>query len=241
MLRSKWIIRLFALVGLLFLALLTLSVLESGDPVSRAIVGMTWGLVLLWVVLGGLLMRRFRDPIRQRVRRISLHWQVKFVLFAVLLALLEEAVTTGMTNLAPLFGVAVGEAYITASADYLDVVLFHSVIVFVPMFLAWALLLRRYDFSAAAVFLLFGLTGTLAETISFGLQSLLNVGLWVFVYGLMIYLPAYTAPPAAERGAKQVRFYHVPLALVFPILCSIPVVLLISQIHPVGIHFAPIP
>ena len=70
------------------------------------------------------------------------------------MALLEEAVTTTMTNCAPLLGVSLGQAYITASSNYFDVILGHSVIVFVPQFAAWAWLLSRYDFQPAEVFLL---------------------------------------------------------------------------------------
>lgn len=58
---------------------------------------------------------------------MSWGWKKKFVVFATVLALIEEAITTTMTNLAPLFGVEIGEAYITASTNYVDVVLFHSV------------------------------------------------------------------------------------------------------------------
>jgi hypothetical protein len=49
-----------------------------------------------------------------------------------LVALVEETIATGMTNL-------------------------------VPLFVVWAAMLRRVDFRPNAVFLLFGLTGTLAE------------------------------------------------------------------------------
>lgn len=69
-----------------------------------------------------------------------------FVAMATLPALLEEAITMGMTGLAPLFGVPVGAASITASANCLDVVCLHSVAVFAPMFAAWAILLHRVDF-----------------------------------------------------------------------------------------------
>ncbi len=200
---------------------------------------MTWGLILLWIVLGGGLMLWFRDNVRQRVLKIDLNWRVKFVLMAVGLALLEEVVTTGMTNLAPLFGVGVGEAYITASANYFDVVLFHSVIIFVPMFITWAWLLKRYTFSPNAVFILFGLNGMLGEIISFGSGNLILIGFWTYVYGLMVYLPAYSIP--AERNATTPRFYHYPLAVILPIICSIPVVLVVGTIHPIGIHFAAIP
>lgn len=237
MLRAARLIQLLGIAGLLFLGLITLGVTQDGSPAARAIIGMTWGLVLLWVAVGGLLMRLFRDAVR--VRRWPLGWRAKFVLMAVALALLEEAVTVGMTNLAPAFGVRVGAAYITASADYLDVVLFHSVIVFVPMFAAWAWLLARWDFSPAAVFLLFGLSGTLAESISFGAQSLLNLGLWTYVYGLMVYLPAYCVP--AARNARPPRFYAYAVAVLLPILCAVPVALVVGILHPVSIHFPPIP
>jgi hypothetical protein len=238
MLRATRLIRLLGIAGLLFLGLITTGVMQDGSPAAHAIIGMTWGLVLLWVVCGGLLMRYCRDAVRERAQGWPLGWRAKFVLMAVGLALLEEAVTVSMTNLAPLFGVRMGEAYITASADYLDVVLFHSVIVFVPMFAAWAWLLSRWEFSPAAVFLLFGISGTLAESISFGAQSLLNLGLWTFVYGLMVYLPAYCVP--AARNAQPPRFYGCAVAVILPILCAIPVALVVGSIHPTSIHFAPI-
>jgi hypothetical protein len=78
----------------------------------------------------------------------------------------------------------VGEAYITASADYLDVVLFHSVVVFLAQFATWAWLLRRYDFSPFSVFLLFGLGGAVNETLFAGPQPL-ALAQWILVYGLM--------------------------------------------------------
>ena len=136
---------------------------------ARAVIGMGWGLILLWVFLGGIMMHGFREPIRAAMARVRLDWRLKFILFAITLALIEEGITTTMTNLAPLFGVKVGEAYITASANYLDVVALHSVVAFIGLFMGWAVILWRYDFSPFAVFVLFGLTGTLAE-MTFGPQ-----------------------------------------------------------------------
>src|SRR5262245_27909074 len=80
----------------------------------RAVIGMAWGLIVLWVFVGGSLMHTFRQPICSMVGRIQLDWRLKFILFCTLMAMTEEAITTSMTNLAPLFGVKVGEAYITA-------------------------------------------------------------------------------------------------------------------------------
>jgi hypothetical protein len=215
-------------------------VLVGGGPNSRAVIKMALGLVLFWIVLGGALTRRLRNPARAFVQNIRLDWRVKFVLFATLLALLEEAVTVTMTNLAPVFGVPPGSAYITASADYLDVVCFHSVVVFVPMFIAWAWLLQRYDFSPNAVFLLFGLTGTLAEASFGGVQQLPAFGFWTFVYGLMVYLPAYACLPSG-RDARRPRPRHYLLAVFLPDLFVVPVAVAIHFIHPVRIHFPPIP
>jgi hypothetical protein len=226
----------FAVWGLIVLSLATVA--NWHEQRHRALMLMADGLALFWIVIGGLLMHRYRDQAGDLLRRLPLGWPTRFVLFATAMALLEEAVTTTMTNLAPLLGVSVGQAYITASSNYLDVVLGHSVIVFVPMFAAWAWMLSRYDFQPAEVFLLFGLTGTLAEAGTFGLQNLGSAGFWVWVYGLMVWLPAYALPrrPAARRP----RAWHYLLALILPILCAIPVALIVMRLHPMSIHFPPI-
>ena len=218
-----------------------ITLLNWKNPHTRAVLGMGWGLISLWIFLGGTLMYRFRAPIRVAVMSIRLDWRLKFVLFATVLVLIEEAITTTMTNLAPLFGVKLGEAYITASTNYLDVIAFHSVVVIAPMFVGWAVLLWRYDFSPFAVFLLFGLTGTLAE-MSFGPQHALEFGLWIFVYGLMVYLPAYCVP--TDRKVRAPRWWHYPLAVFVPFLFMplVPLPLLTGLVFPhhPKIHFPPI-
>jgi hypothetical protein len=140
-----------------------------------------------------------------------------------------------MTNLAPLFGVPVGAAYITASANYLDVVAFHSVVVFVPMFIAWAWMLSRWDFHPAEVFLLFGLTGFLAEASFAGTFNLAQAPFWIFVYGLMVYLPATSLP--SREGAKRPKWWTYPLAVILPVVCAIPVAVIVGLLYPVKIHF----
>jgi hypothetical protein len=217
--------------------------LLSGKPVFRARICMGSGLVLLWNVLGGILMYRGRDRVRRFVVALPGWWPVKFVAFCIVLALAEEAITTTLTNLAPVFGVPVGKAYITASANYLDVVCFHSVIIFAPWFVGWAWMLSRWDFHPTLVFLLFGLTGTLAES-NLMPQKLAEIGLWVYVYGLMIYLPAYSVP--ADRGARPPRWWLYPLAVIIPLLFMVlllPWGLIIKPyLHPdpSSIHFPPI-
>ena len=135
LLSSSRILILIAVYGVFTVGLATAAVEIGGKPTARAVMDMAWGLILLWVIGAGVIMRIYRDRIRAFILRIEMGWRLKFVVFATLLALIEEAITTTMTNLAPLFGVRVGEAYITASANYLDVILFHSVIIFIPMFI----------------------------------------------------------------------------------------------------------
>ena len=167
---------------------------ETPQQARRAhgIARMTTGLIGLWIILGGGLMYVWRDQIAGLVRRVPLDERVKFTLFAVLLACLEEVVTVSMTNLAPVFGASMDEAHITASANYLDVIAFHSVVVFVPFFIVLPVLLARWAFSPFAVFLSFGVVGTVCEAIFAGnLGAVIGFPIWVFVYGLMVWLPAY--------------------------------------------------
>ncbi|MCX5684932.1 MAG: hypothetical protein NT049_14795, partial [Planctomycetota bacterium] len=91
--------------------------LVEKDPDKRAVVFMGAALMLVWCLLGGLLMRRFRSPFVRLVQRIPLGWRTKFVLLCIVFALLEEAVTTGLTNLAPVFGGVTEAARITASKN----------------------------------------------------------------------------------------------------------------------------
>ena len=212
------------------------------NPVSRAVLGMGWGLILLWIGGCGLAMWRWRDFWCRLAGRIRLPWMLKFVLGCVTLALVEEAITTLMTNCAPLFGVRMGVAYATASGNFFDVVLYHSVVVFVPLFIGWSVMLRWWRFSPFAVFVLFGLTGMLCETLTFGLQNLGMFALWIFVYGLMVWLPAHWAPP--ERPAREPDWWAYPLAVVLPFV-FLPALFVIAPWiwltpkHP-SIHFPPI-
>jgi hypothetical protein len=241
--KARWARRFVAALAiwLLLVSGLVLA-LNWGKSAPRAMLLMAWGLILLWIGVCGFGMWHWRARWCSLADRVPLPWMLKFVFGCVSLALLEEAITTFMTNCAPLFGVRIGQAYITASANYLDVVLYHSVVVFVPLFIGWAVLLRRWRFSPFAVFVLFGITGTLAEASAFGLQSLANFGLWIFVYGLMVWLPAHWAPP--ERSARVPRWWAYPLATVVPFLFMPTLLVLapwlwLTAKHP-SIHFPPI-
>jgi hypothetical protein len=208
------------------------ALLNWKQPIKHAATCMGLGLVLLWIAFCGGLMVRFRDPIVAYVSSIKLKWQVRFVLFCTLFAMTEEAITTLMTNTAPLYGLKIGQAYITAGSNYIDVILLHGVSLFVSFFVGWAVILTRYRFSPFAVFILFGITGTLIETVFGGPLHILEYGMWAFVYGLMIWLPAYTVPrDYAAQDAPQdhypranlqppynPRWYHYPLAVFVPML-----------------------
>ncbi len=217
-LKAPGLIKAIGVYSLLVMGLISTVVLTSdAPPTEKATIKMALGLILIWILLLGGLMLRFRDPIRRLVQQIPLPWGGKFCLFCTGLALAEEVVTVSMTNLAPLFGVKVGEAFITASANYLHTVLFHSVIVFLPMFLVWTVLLRFFAFPPSHVFLLFGLTGSLAEMSINPTNAL--AGIWFFVYGLMVFLPAYSLPE--ERGARTPPWWAYSLAAFSPLLAPI--------------------
>jgi len=231
------------ILALLFPGFMHLVAIHEDSAMAWGIARMATGLIVLWIFLGGSLMYRYRHAARRLVQSIRLGWRLKFVLFCIVLACIEEMVTVGMTNLAPLFGARIGEAYITASTNYFDVVLLHSVIVFVPLFIALMLLLSRYDLSPFAVFLVFGVVGTICEAIFAGRAgAAIGFPMWAFVYGLMVWLPAYSLPPAAQRGARPARWFHALLAvpavfiLAMPMLLPIVYVIEVVLEHP-SIHF----
>ena len=235
---KRWFV--FVVLGWQYLMTAMLTLAWWQKPALRAMGGMIWGLNIFWMLGGGLLTLKWRDALRTRLVNFSHRPRLVSLGFATFLALLEEAVARLMTNAAPLFGVAPGQAYITASANYLDVVSMHSVVVFVPQFAAWAWLLSRFDFRPFTVFMLYGLTGTLNEVMFAGPQALISTAQWLFVYGLMVYLPAYCFPLLS--GRRPVRWWVYPVALLWPIVSAIPVVLLLQVIapgHP-SIHFPPI-
>jgi hypothetical protein len=215
---AEGLVKTIGIYSILVISLISFLVFASDVSIhEKAVLKMALGLILIWIILGGSLMYKFKDPIRDIVLGLRLPWQLKFPLFCTILALLEEVVTVAMTNMAPLFGGEIGKAFITASANYLHTVLFHSVIVFIPMFLVWTVLLHYFDFPPVHVFLLFGLTGSLAE-MSMSPTNILG-GFWFFVYGLMVFLPAYSLPQ--NRPAKKPKWWAYPLAIFAPLLSPI--------------------
>lgn len=236
---KKWFVQILLAMLTVFTALLFITVRQ--DQVARAIMQMAIGLIVCWVFIGGFLMYRFRDRIRNFVLKLPGHWKMKFILFVTLLALIEEAIAVLMTNLAPFFGVQKGEAFITASTNYFDVVFFHSVIIFIPLFIATASLLAQYQFSAFSMFIIFGIVGTVCEALYAGnVTMILAAYQWIFVYGLMVYLPVYTLPE--DRGAKAPHWWNYIFAPIrifiwaLPILIPVVFTLVVIFDHP-NIHF----
>jgi uncharacterized membrane protein YhaH (DUF805 family) len=85
------------------------------------------------------------------------------------------------------------------------------------MFMVWTVLLHYFDFPALHVFLLFGLTGSIAE-MSMSPTNILG-GFWFFVYGLMVFLPVYSLP--GDRPAKIPQWWAYPLAVIASLLSPI--------------------
>ncbi len=54
-----------ALAAWLVLTTSAVTVVTWGNPKMRAVLGMAWGLILLWIGVGGALMYRFREPVRE--------------------------------------------------------------------------------------------------------------------------------------------------------------------------------
>lgn len=165
-----------------------------------------------------------KEKIKSFINELNWGWRKKFVFFATGLALIEEFVALTMNNLAPALGVPKG-VYLTATNNYLELVIQHSVVVFLPMFIVWAWLLSRYDFKPGEVMILFGLNGVLGESF-LSSTALLGTGFWILVYGLMIYLPAFSIP--SNRPVRKPKPFHYVMAAILPFAGSLPIAILIG-------------
>ncbi|MHB0955210.1 MAG: hypothetical protein ACYC0X_02415 [Pirellulaceae bacterium] len=233
---TRWLLIAIGVYSAFLVGFLNLVILNSDTVKDRAIFLMADGMILLWIIVGGSLTPMLRRRLVPKLAAIPIDWRIRFVLFCTAMALIEEVITTTMTNLAPLFGTTPEEAHITASTNYFHVVLCHSVVLFAFMFVVWAWMLSRWDFSPLKVLLLFGITGSLAEA-TINPTSLMG-GFWIFVYGLMVYLPACTVP--RDRGAKPLRWWHYPVAVFLPFLGVIPGGLVATVMRRLlGVQFLP--
>jgi hypothetical protein len=216
------------------LSIVVMLALTVHRPIERAATFMVLGVAFLWVLLGGWLIFRYRERVKEWIGARGGPRDLWFLALAILCMLAEEGISTAMTNLAPIFGVPLGGVAITSSTRFFTVVFLHGTAV-VPMFIAWLFLLRAYRFEPIHVFLLFGLNGVLAEVIHGAAAAVIGFGYWIWVYGLMIYLSAYAASPEAsdaiEPGLKE-YFY----AAVFPVFCSVLLSIILQHL----IHRSPL-
>lgn len=222
--------------GWLFLQTLFLTIAFNQDPLLGTAVTMRWLMIIAWIVIIGGALFLNRVKLRIYVRSMPFSWQLKFIIFSSLLALCEEAIAMLITSSTPVFGLQVGDIPFTATVNFLDLITYHSVVVFIPMFATWAWLLNRYAFLPVWVFLLFGITGTIAEA-SLGGLGFAEFAYWIFVYGTMVYLPAYCIPK--ERGAKKPNRANYLAAIILPLLPAFLVSLSLSILFPhhPRIHF----
>lgn len=218
--QAQRILIVLAVYSFIFLSLVSSHIFSAGNPEEIAIIKMALGLSFIWIVLWGISQYLLKDKIKGMVSIWKQDWERKFMTMCVVLVLIEEAIATTMTNMATTFWGTPGVAFITASSNYLEVILFHSVIVFIPMFYAWKIILKKYDFRAPTVLLLFGLSWVIAE-IFINPQAAV-AWFWIFIYGCMIALPVYCLP---ERGAKKPNLFAYLQALILPTLFAMPMAL----------------
>lgn len=223
--RARWILTALCIYGYGMMAFLYLIFSQPGiDPNYRAVILMAIvGLFICWIAICGTIMFLIRNKIKAKAPTAQGHWMIFFVVFATGLLLLEEVFTVTMTNLVEVFGGEYGKAYITASDNYFETVLLHSAIVIWPAYIFWAWWLKKYDFHPNMVMLLYGITGLFSEMSYGGIEKYTEIGMWVFVYGLMIWLPAYCVPE--NRGAVRPKWYHYPLTWILPILFQLPFII----------------
>lgn len=217
--------------------LVALILKNQGYQVGFAVISMALTLIIIWVVIGGLLQRRLLRTHYETLTAPRKSPILYFVVFATALACLEEAITVSLTNLAPLYGVGIGKAYITASTHYFDVIFFHSVIIFIPMFVTLGIILKRYAISPFSALILWGIVGVLAETLSGGTQAITSAPSWIFIYGLMVYLPAYSFI-TLQRKKPHLLLY--PLFIILILLSAIVTVWIPGVLDHPPIHFQPI-
>lgn len=202
--------------AIVILGLLPIAILRYGSAPDNARFFQGFLLIFVWVAVGGWLMHRYQLSIISLIQRYKQRPKSAFVVSGIILACIEEAIACLATNLHGPFGDPTGQAYITASSNYFDLIFLHSVIVIVPLLIAWSMVLERYRFSVSRFFILFGVQGALAEVVFAGMQPAL-FPTWLLVYGLMVWLPYKALVPAfdlaRERRVPGVAAHVVSLLL----------------------------
>jgi hypothetical protein len=211
-----------------YLIIFSLVAFATGGAELSA-VAMEWGIFLSWVYgIAPLLGRKGLPMLKRRLSGYHFGPKVFFFIFAAVFALIEEALAVIWNDFTPpLFGQSVAPL-LTASTNYFEVIVLHSVVVFLPLFLVWAYLLYYGKYSPREAYLYFGLTGVLAEYMfNPSVLALLAGGFWILIYGSMVYHPAQFVFGKGE-GALHVTWKRLVVAVFLPLLASIPVAILID-------------
>lgn len=205
--------------SIIYLSLVYTHISNSWDTNGLAIIKMWIWLSIIWIIIWGSLQYIFRNILKNIINMTSEKWKMKFFTMTIVLVAIEELIAVVMTNNAEEFWWEIWESFITASTNFFEVIFLHSIIVFIPMFYAWIVLLNKYDFSALQVLFFFGISGIIWEI--FMNPIALISWFWIFIYWLMIALPAYCLP---KRKVKKPWIFAYIQALILPTLFSIPAV-----------------
>ena len=208
-----------AIFSIIYLSLVYTHISNTWSPNDLAIIKMWIWLFIIWWIIWWFFQFALKNIIKKIVHMTPEKWKMKFFVMCVLLVSIEEFIAVIMTNNAENFWWEVGKAYITASSNYFEVIFLHSIIVFLPMFYSWVVLLKKYSFSASQALFFFGVSWIIWEI--FMNPIALISWFWIFIYWLMIALPVYCLP---KRDVKKPWFFAYIQALVLPTLFSLPAV-----------------
>ncbi len=165
-----------------------LTFLIQDNLLQLTAVKMLWCLIIFWVFLCGSIIYFSRNLFWKYYLKITWPFWIKFTTFATLFFLIEEAIATAINYY--FYPITKGMVMLTASTNYLEVIMKHSVFVFIPIFIIFSIFIKSFKLNPTKSFLYFGIVGTLAEISIGGLTSLLQFAMWIFVYGLIVYLPS---------------------------------------------------
>jgi len=56
------------------------------------------------------------------------------------------------------------------------------------------------------------------ETLNAGFSHIFEIGFWIFVYGLMVYLPAYCCLPSQRQAKKPQAWFYVLAIVGVPVI-----------------------
>ena len=227
MIKNLKLIKVLYIWAFAFHGLLWVHMFQHGEKKDLAIVTMALGLLLIWGVALACIQIKISINIKP-IKQSSIRYFLSIIGMMIFLALLAEVISSLMTQTAHLWQLSPNVAYITATPNYIELVTKHSVIVFIPQFIAIAYIHYKVKFSANQWFYIYGLIGYLNEWIAFGsAASWVSIPYWIIIYGWIVYLPTYLFHPKVER--KTPRVYHFVLACMIPLALSIPWALLIIK------------